>query len=149
MGLFDFLKPKLSAPSLTAQENLRNALAVLTERRSGRTVAGFDHALSEAILLLGVREVPSSIEPGPNVVEEDTEVAVLESSTPSGDRVLFAFTTPAEVHARNPSVGIIGRPSRDVLQMVIDDGYDLLAIDPAGIALELTRTDVARMLAST
>ena len=146
MGLFDFLKPKPAEPSLAAQEALRTALATLIERRNTQTVAAFDKALSEAILLLGVREVPSSIAPGANVVEEDTDVAVLESATPSGERVLFAFTSPDEVHARNPDVGIIGRPSRDVLQMVVDDDYDLLAIDPAGIVLELSRSDVARIL---
>jgi hypothetical protein len=81
------------------------------------------------------------------VLDEDVVVAVLESSTPSGERVLFAFTTPDAVHARNPDVGIIGRPPADVLQMVVDDGYDLLAIDPAGVALELTRSDVADVLA--
>ncbi|HZI27276.1 MAG TPA: SseB family protein [Gemmatimonadaceae bacterium] len=147
MGLFDFLKPKPAEPSLAAQEALRTALASLIERRNGQTVAAFDQALSAAMLLLGVREVPSSISSGANVIEEDTDVAILESATPSGDRVLFAFTNPDEVHARNPDVGIIGRPSRDVLQMVIDDEYDLLAIDPAGRVLELSRSDVARILA--
>lgn len=147
MGLFDFLKPKPAEPSVAAQEALRSALVTLIERRNDQTAAAFDQALSEAILLLGVREVPSSIASGANIVEEDIDVAVLESATPSGDRVLFAFTTPDEVHARNPDVGIIGRPSRDVLQMVIDDEYDLLAIDPAGIVLELSRSDVARVLA--
>jgi hypothetical protein len=146
MGLFDFLKPKPAEPSLAAQETLRTALATLIEARNGKTVAAFDEALSGAILLLGVREVPSSVAPGANVMEEDTDVAILESATPSGARVLFAFTNPDEVQARNPDVGIIGRPSRDVLQMVIDGEYDLLAIDPAGIVLELSRSEVARIL---
>jgi hypothetical protein len=146
MGLFDFLKKRPADPPIPVQQDLAAAIEALTERRTAQTQAAFEKALSEAILLLGVRELPSGLGPGANVLEDDVEVAVLESATPSGSRVLFAFTSPEEVHARNREVGIMGRPSRDILQMVLDDGYDLLAIDPAGIVLELTRADVASLL---
>jgi hypothetical protein len=145
MGLFDFLKPKPAAPTLEAQESLRAAVAACARSTDPRTLAALEGAMSNALLFLGARELPSSIAPGPNVLDEDTEVANLESSTPSGDRVLFAFTTPDEVHARNPDLAIIGRPSKDVLEMVVENEFDLLAIDPAGVVLELSRADVARM----
>ena len=149
MGLFDFLKSKPAGPSLETQQALASAIEVLVERPSDAAKAAFEKALANAVLFLGVREVPSSIGPGANQLEEDVEVAVLESSLPSGERVLFAFTTPQEVHMRNPDASIIARPSRDVLEMVVEGGFDLLAIDPSGIVIELKRPYVESLLGRT
>ena len=146
MGVFDFLKRKQAGPSLEAQESLVQAMSRRSRHASPETRAAFETALFDAILLLAVRDVPPSIGAGANILEEDTELTVLRSSTPEGLQVLFAFTSPEEVHARSPEAAFIGLPSRAVLEMVIEDDYDLLAINPGGDVLELTRDDVADLL---
>ena len=41
---------------------------------------------------------------------------------------------------------MIGLESQAVLAMVIEDGFDLLAINPGGLLVELSRDEVAAML---
>lgn len=146
MGVFDFLKRKQSGPSLEAQVTLVEAMACLSAHSSPANREAFGKALFEAILLLAVRDVPPSIGAGANVLDEDTEVSILRSSTPEGLQVLFAFTSPAEVHARSPESAFIGMPSRAVLEMVLEDDYDLLAINPGGDVIELARNEVEDLL---
>ena len=146
MGLFDFLKSKPEGPTQEGQQRLERAVEALAAKKDRKSEAALEHALRGAILLLGVRDVPPSVGDGPTVLEEDTPVAVLESSKATGERVLFAFTSPEQVRARSAEAGMIGLESQAVLAMIIEDGFDLLAINPGGLVVELSRDEVAAML---
>jgi len=106
---------------------LKKALADLEAGRIGRAaVLEILHADGPLLIAADGSSAPTG------TLGRSAAVSVRASTLPDGSTGLLAFTSGPEVAARDTSDAIVVRTTREVLELVRDNGYGGLLIDPAG-----------------
>jgi hypothetical protein len=133
-------------------QNMRNDLvrdAIEKLRASCNNAARADlySHLTKGFFLLAVADVPHGVEVEGTILPQDTPVTVLTASVPDGGTAILAFTDLESLRARISKASHIVMLSRDVLEMVIEQNYDALILNPAGPWAGVPREDILRILA--
>jgi hypothetical protein len=90
--------------------------------------------------------LPEGIGMTPQTLAQDSPVTMLTSTDSSGGVVLLAFTDEATLHERIPECPYLTLPARQVLDIVLRDGYTELVINPAGAWASVPRADIQRIV---
>ena len=122
------------------------ALAKLSDFPSDENRVAFYRSLLQGSLLVAVASLPKEIIDTPQVLQESLSVNMLTSSGPNGGEVLLAFTDTQALRARVSTGFPLAMPSKQVLEIVLRDGYEGLIINPAGSWAEIPREDVERIV---
>lgn len=85
--------------------------------------------------------IPQAIEITGTALPEGTSVTVLTTSMPEGGTAMLAFTDLESLQSRTSKTPYVVMQARDVLEMVIDQDYDALVLNPAGPWATLPRED--------
>lgn len=75
-------------------------------------------------------------------LDRPTTVAVRTTTLPDGSRGLLAHTSAPEIAVRDPTDAIVSRSTTEVLDMVRDNGYGGLVINPAGPWIAFAATEL-------
>ena len=122
------------------------ALVKLSDFPSDENRIAFYRSLLQGSLLVAVASLPKEIIDTPQVLQESLSVNMLTSSGPNGGEVLLAFTDTQALRARVSAGFPLAMPSKQVLEIVLRDGYEGLVINPAGSWAEIPREDVERIV---
>ena len=122
------------------------ALAKLSDFPSDENRVAFYRSLLQGSLLVAVASLPKEITDTPQVLQESLSVNMLTSSGPNGGEVLLAFTDTQALRARVSAGFPLAMPSKQVLEIVLRDGYEGLVINPAGSWAEIPREDIERIV---
>jgi hypothetical protein len=125
---------------------VRAAVQQLSLTPDEATQNDFYRNLSQGYLLLAVSEVPVAIETNRGILQEDTSLTILTTTMPNGGTAILAFTDIESVHGYAPGKSHVAMRSPDVLEAVIDEGYDALIVNAAGPWAVVPREDVLRIL---
>ena len=125
---------------------VRDALAQFNAKPDDAARIDFYRHLADGLLLVAVDQVPDGIDVNGTVLQEDTPLSVLTTPMPDGGTALLAFTDVDSLRARIPDTPYVGMHSRDLLEVVIDRGYDALIINAAGPWAGIPREDILRIL---
>jgi hypothetical protein len=98
--------------------------------------------LTEGSLLLAVANIPEAS----TTLNESTSIVALTTSMPDGGTAILAFTDFESLQKRLSNPFYIVLQARDVLEMVIDQGYDGLVLNPAGPWAAVPRRDIEGIL---
>ena len=90
--------------------------------------------------------LPDEIDLNEAILRTDAPLTILTTSTPDGRTALLAFTDLEALQAHAPDLPYVAMGSRDVLEVVIDQGYDALIVNAAGPWAGLPREDVLQIL---
>jgi|tagenome__1003787_1003787.scaffolds.fasta_scaffold20958543_2 hypothetical protein len=141
--------------TLPGNSLVNSAIDAVTGEPSEQNRVRLYRALQQGVLYLALREDlnPANTEligevSGTRFIRttRDTPVACLSVSTPDGKKALAAFTDVDAFEKRVPGRTGLCLGARDVLQMVVDGGFDGLIINPAGPWAGAPREDVEYIL---
>ncbi|WP_188690060.1 SseB family protein [Silvimonas amylolytica] len=123
------------------------AIEELTARPSSANRIGLYRSLKSGHLILGAANLPQERQ-GQRSIElaKATTLRLLTSSAPDGGTALLAFTSHNEVTRRNPALASFGMESTSVLQLVLDQGFSGLVINPQGSWAGIPRQDIQDIL---
>lgn len=122
------------------------AIAALADDPSPANRVRLYRALKGGWLFLAARSVPPEWTKGPVTLAQAATISVLTSTSPNQGKALLAFTSRAAVSRRNKDAGSFAMASREVLQLMIRDGYSALVIDPGGPWAGVPKEDVEKIL---
>ena len=125
---------------------VRDAIDQLNLKPSDAARIAFYRQLADGFLLVAVAQVPEGIDVNGTALPEDTPLSVLTTLMPDGSTALMAFTDLEALQARIPGNPYVGMRSRNVLEIIIDQGYGALIVNAAGPWAGVPREDVARIL---
>jgi hypothetical protein len=128
-------------------DQVREAIEKLNAYRNNESRAHLYRQLTEGFLLLAVASIPQAIEMTGTALPEDSSVAALTTSMPEGGTAILAFTDLESLQNRISKTPYIVLRARDVLEMVIDQDYDALVLNPAGPWATVPREDIVGILA--
>jgi len=139
--MFSFFKHKVATPGAVV-----DAIAELSRNPTNQYRIALYRALNAGQLFLGAAEMPAEWSHRESVtLDKATTVSLLTSSAPNGT-ALLAFTNHTEVSRRNPGLGSFAMESRSVLQLVIDQGFSALVLNPQGPWAGVPKEDIQRIL---
>ena len=125
---------------------VKDAIAKLNANPSDKTRIEFYRHLGQGSLLVIVADLPTGIGCGETLLDGDTTVSMLTTSLPNGGDAILAFTDLESMEARVPNPKYLAIGSLNLLQLVIDGGYDGLVLNAAGPWAGIPRDDVRRIL---
>jgi len=125
---------------------IRKAVEQVSSHPSDRTRQALYQHLRQGTLLVAVESLPAGIGTSPQTLTQDMPVTMLTSTGPDGGVVLLAFTDEAALHQRIPACPYLALPARQVLDIVLRDGYAGLVINPAGRWADVPRADIQRIV---
>ena len=127
-------------------ERLKCAIDRVRRERSNEALAAFDREVTRGTLLLAVADGGSDLPRATSELVPKTVVPALTTAGQNGGPAMLAFTDAAALRARAVESRIVAMAAKDVLELVADEDYDGLVLNPAGRWVGLTRDDVARIL---
>jgi SseB protein N-terminal domain len=127
-------------------DQVRERIARLNAYPSNESRTDLDRQLTEGFLLLAVASIPQAIEMTGTPLPGGTSVTVLTTSMPEGDTAMLAFTDLESLQSRTTKTPYVVMQARDVLEMVIDEDYDALVLNPAGPWGTVPREDIVGIL---
>ncbi len=139
LHLFRQRKPK-------PPESIAEAVAVLSVSPSPENRNALYGQLLRGQLRLAARDVPQKWTDTVVVLKEATTISVLTSDAPDGTTAPLAFTSQAKLLERAPTAGSFAMNSRDVLKLVVAQGYGALVLDPNGPWAAVPRADIEALL---
>lgn len=140
--MFSFFSRKHQRPV-----SVDRAIAELTARPSDANRIGLYRSLQSGHLILGAANLPQEWHGQQSIeLEKATTLRLLTSSAPDGGTALLAFTSHDEVTRRNPTLASFAMESTSVLQLVLDQGFSGLVLNPQGPWAGIPREDVQQIL---
>ena len=135
-----------SSFKLKKPATLSEAMARLCRTPSDSNRIAVYRALRDNFLVLAARTIPSSWQNEPVPLEKATTVAVLTGAAPDGGEALMVFTDTEEAKKRNNQAATFTMKSQDVLKLVLEEGFSVLIINPAGNWVGIPSEDVGKIL---
>lgn len=102
--------------------------------------------LCQGLLLIVVKSLPSDVDISGAVLCRDTRVSLLTVTMPEGGTAILGFTDPDALQAYSVEYGYIAMQSKDVLKIVVDEGYDALILNAAGPWVSVSRQEIINIL---
>jgi hypothetical protein len=126
--------------------DLAAAIQVFVNDPSPKNRATMYQTLAKGLLIIGVGEVPKSLQSREKVitVKEKVNIKLLASEGPGGMHVL-AFTDVETLHARKPGCNYFGITAEQLFEMVLKDDYAGIIINSAGPWARIPREDIERL----
>ena len=130
--------------------SVRDAIVRLNQTpNDAMRAALYREIANNGLLALVVAHVPAGIDPNGTVLERGTDISMLTTTAPDGGEAIVAFTDVDAVRARIPNAQHIAMHAKDILQMVVDNHYAGLVLNPAGPWAAIPREDVSQILDGT
>ena len=125
---------------------IRDAISRLNELPNDVTRNALYREMTNGVLLLAVAQLPEGFDQNGTLLEKNINVSMLTTSMPEGGEAIVAFTDIDSLQARARGAAYIGMHARDVLEMVIEQNFEAIVLNPTGPWATIPRDDVSRIL---
>jgi hypothetical protein len=96
---------------------------------------------------VGLQSLPEDLPRVPDAVERDTPISILTSTNADGDEVLPVFSDLDSLKARNPRIPWVAMPAKGILELVLENEFAGIAINPAVTWVELSLEEIKSLAA--
>ncbi|MDH3213267.1 MAG: SseB family protein [Myxococcales bacterium] len=125
---------------------LRKAIAKLSAEPTPENRAAVHAGLTAGPLLIALRELPKEVGPDPQALTGDIPIQFVTSKAPGGAPVLAAFTDAEAVAKRAPAGVWLGVAPLELLNWIVEEGFEGLMLNPEGPSAYISRDAVLRLL---